>query len=102
MKRRKKRNTRLCTTGLIGAVVLTMKQLGFCEDDIDLTVFGIVRIRQRFSPEAVQEAGISWIARMLPEALFHERWDNGMEDMPQDLANDFKNRIMNKDGGKNR
>lgn len=80
-------------TSLIGAVTLTMKQLGFGTDDIDLTVFGTIRIQQRFTPEAVQKAGISWIARILPETLFRGMADDEMGDALQKLADDFEKRI---------
>ena len=39
-------------TSMIGAVTLTMKQLGFGTDDIDLTVFGTIRIYAGGSAES--------------------------------------------------
>ena len=56
-------------------------------------VFGTIRIQQRFTPEAVQKAGISWIARILPETLFRGMADDEMGDALQKLADDFEKRI---------
>lgn len=96
MKRKKKRNLEWNTTSLIGAITLTMEQLGFNKDDIDLTVFGTMRIRQRFTPETIDKAGISWTARMFPKEFFQGLWNDDMGDILQDLANNFEIHIKNK------
>lgn len=95
MKRRKmmQRNSGWNTTRIIGAITLTMKQLGFSKEDIDLTVFGTTRIRQRFAMETIEKAGILWVSRTFPEEFFRGMWDDDMGDVLQNLADDFEIRI---------
>ena len=58
MRRKRQRNMGWNTTNIIGAITLTMQQLGFNNSDIDLTIFGTLRIRQRFTPETINRVGI--------------------------------------------
>ena len=82
-------------TSMIGAVTLTMKQLGFGTDDIDLTVFGTIRIQQRFTPEAVQKAGISWIARIRCSGGWQmTKWEMHCRNWQMILKNEYQTQTI--------
>lgn len=102
MRRKRQRNMGWNTTNIIGAITLTMQQLGFNNSDIDLTIFGTLRIRQRFTPETIDRVGISWTTRMLPKEFFRGTWDDSKGDVLQDLADKFAVRTENTDGPESR
>lgn len=58
-------------TKIKGALALTMTGLGFSENEIDLVIFNTLRIRHRYTEKTVEEAGLTWEARMhlSPEEL---------------------------------
>lgn len=80
-------------TNTIGAIAITMKQLGFDGKDIDLTIYGILRIQKRCTSEDIEQAGIAWIAKMLPTDFFRGSRNKNTKDVLQDLSDDFDTRI---------